>query len=97
MAKNSKKTRGISLIELLNKATSYQTKSNSEAKEDIKGIKQMVRSKGWEKTFLRLMEADPNWVEQAMKEVKYEITKYGTEKGGLQGMKNGIAVLKVVM
>lgn len=100
MARNNKKKRGniVGLIEYLNMATSYQTKSSTEAKKDIKDIKQQARSNGWQKQFSKLVAENPNWVELAMdRGVKYLISKDGREKGVFPRVLNGTAVLKVVM
>lgn len=97
MAKTNKKTQGISLIEFLNKATSYQTVSANMAKQEIEEIKKQARKLGWEKKFSQLIAQDPDWVEKAMKAVKYEITRNGKVKGVFPRIKNGCAILKVVM
>lgn len=100
MAKTgNNKTRGISLIELLNKAAASDTAmSSGEVKSQIGEIKKQVRkNNSWQRKFSKLLEQNPNWVELAEQGICYYVDKNCREKGVFPIVRNDMALLKVVM
>ncbi len=96
--KSNNKTRGISLIELLNKATSSEDMSSGAVKDQIGEIKRLVRKNNWQGRFSKMLAQSPNWVELAEETgVRYIVDKDGKEKGVFPIIRNNMAMLKVVM